>query len=117
MSMSYEELESERQYSEWRLEKLQRCLENDYGIRASWDGLRRVWTTESVTTELDYIEDKSRWFELFGTPERAAKTLRKGQVPDCNVCAVSAPCRTNHYEHCLLYDYNALVEWLKEGVQ
>ena len=26
-----------------------------------------------ITAELDYIEDKSKWFELFGTPEMAAK--------------------------------------------
>lgn len=26
--------------------KLLRCLENDYGIAASWDGLRKIWLTE-----------------------------------------------------------------------
>lgn len=30
------------------LDKLLRCLENDYGITASWDGLRKVWLTEST---------------------------------------------------------------------
>lgn len=28
---------------------------------------------QPVPAELDYIEDKSRWHELFGTPERAAE--------------------------------------------
>ena len=32
-----------------QLDKLLRCLENDYGISASWDGLRKVWTTEAAT--------------------------------------------------------------------
>lgn len=30
---------------------------------------------QPVPAELDYIEDKSRWHMLFGTPERAARTL------------------------------------------
>lgn len=31
-----------------QMDKLLRCLENDYGITASWDGLRKVWRTEST---------------------------------------------------------------------
>lgn len=31
------------------VDKLIRCLENDYGITASWDGLRKVWLTERAT--------------------------------------------------------------------
>ena len=90
------------------LDMLLRCLENDYGIRASWDGLRRVWTTESVTAELDYIEDKSRWFELFGTPERAARTLANNCHRDgCIACAAMG-------FDCGGGNYDALLEWLRE---
>ena len=32
--------------------------------------------------------DKSRWFELFGTPERAARTLAKA----CGECDEDLPC-------------------------
>ena len=31
------------------VDKLIRCLENDYGITASWDGLCKVWLTERAT--------------------------------------------------------------------
>lgn len=31
------------------VDKLIRCLENDYGITARWDGLRKVWLTERAT--------------------------------------------------------------------
>ena len=93
---------------------LLRCLENDYGLRASWDGLRRVWLTESVTAELDYIEDKSRWFELFGMPERAARTLVyvlgcKDSRPwvSCEECPILDGCKTRSG------GYDALLEWLR----
>ena len=43
-----------------------------------------------------YEQDrKSKWFELFGTPERAARTLEDEQL----VCAMQ--------------EYDALLEWLR----
>lgn len=97
------------------LDVLLRCLENDYGIRAKWDGLRRVWLTESVTAELDYIVDKSRWHQLFGTPERAAMTMA-GKCCDCCECIITDECKA---EECLLSinDDEAeakLLGWLRE---
>lgn len=53
---------------------------------------------EAVEIELvDFIrkpDDKSRWSKLFGTPERAARTLEDEQL----VCAMQ--------------EYDALLEWL-----
>lgn len=98
------------------LKKLLRCLENDYGIRASWDGLRRVWLTESVTAELDYIEDKSRWHELFGTPERAAKTawrlLMCHITTKCDECPMGDGCNISTDADCDDGEA-ALFEWLR----
>lgn len=39
LELNVRELEEQR-------DALLRCLENDYGIKASWDGLRKVWFTE-----------------------------------------------------------------------
>lgn len=56
---------------------------------------------------------KNRWFELFGTPKRAARTLCDvvscvEAANDCDACEFSGLCvRTG--------DYDALFEWL-EGV-
>ena len=57
---------------------------------------------------------KSRWFELFGTPERAARTMA-GKCGDCCECVLRGECSL---EYCLLScDGNAyrakLLEWLR----
>ena len=56
-------------------------------------------------------DDRSRWFDLFGTPERAVQTLKL-------MCDLSSTC-----DFCLLSgraenicgngDYDALLEWLR----
>ena len=58
-----------------------------------------------------YEQDrKNRWFELFGTPERAARTLVDSCNDDydygCGGCPVA---RVN----CKCGDYDALLEWLR----
>lgn len=66
--------------------------------------------------ELDHIEDKSRWYELFGTPERAARTLRYGKQPICAGCALLDECDKmpdEEQDTCLLIDHDALLEWLR----
>lgn len=65
---------------------------------------------QPVPAELDYIEDKSRWAELFGTPERAARTMENG-TPLCGWCNLQT-CERNGGE-CSLLDYDALLEWLE----
>ena len=66
---------------------------------------------QPVPAELDYIEDKSRWFELFGTPERAARTLAKacGECSEkfpCSECPLSPIVGSNVYEP-------EILEWLR----
>jgi hypothetical protein len=73
---------------------------------------------QSVPAELDCIEDKSRWYELFGTPERAARTIMGKQLTydlltQCDDC----PYQTDEcYEpsgKCAMDEYNTLLEWLR----
>ena len=56
------------------------------------------------------VNGNSRWAELFGTPERAARTLVDSCNDDydygCGGCPVA---RVN----CKCGDYNALLEWLR----
>ena len=52
---------------------------------------------------------KSRWFQLFGTPEKAARTLENG-APMCDWCDTNA-CEKKGGE-CSLFNYDALLDWL-----
>ena len=57
---------------------------------------------------------KSRWHELFGTPERAARVvvaLNNCRVVGCEECAARGACRNDGCGD----DYDALLEWLKGG--
>ena len=66
---------------------------------------------EAVEIEMvDFIrkpDDKSRWFEMFGTPERAARTL----VDNCEYHHFCEGCPADGKDHDCTYD--ALVEWLR----
>ena len=53
-------------------------------------------------------DDESRWYELFGTPERAAQTL----ADDCPGGACGG-CPGLRAEECGLGDYDVLLEWLR----
>ena len=60
--------------------------------------------------------ERSRYAELFGTPERAARTLYYDKEPTCAGCALMGECeKTPDEEHdtCFLIDYDALLEWLR----
>lgn len=53
---------------------------------------------------------------LFGTPEKAARTLYYDKTPICAGCALLDECdKTPDEEHdtCFLLDYDALLEWLR----
>ena len=52
---------------------------------------------------------KSRWFELFGTPERTARTLQADSM-SCKYCLLGDYCKDGI---CLIDDYDALIEWLR----
>ena len=88
-----------------------------------------------VPAELDYVEDKSRWFELFGTPERAARTLEtvaeslfSSAWSDDNatlsdvMCSLTAHCKEcparglpgrGVSTKCGEVDYDAMLGWLR----
>ena len=93
-------------------DELLRCLENDYDIKASWDGLRKVWLTESADA-VKYGE--TRWYELFGTPERAVASLcdiLTCTKTSCDECCINEICddATHPYDN----DMKAtLLEWLR----
>ena len=64
---------------------------------------------------LDRLRDSgTRYSEMFGTPERAARTLVDSCNDDydygCGGCPVAR-------ENCKCGDYDALLEWLKEDVE
>lgn len=58
-------------------------------------------------------DGKNRWFQLFGTPDRAARTLHSFCEDcfcgDCSTCGVPD---WADYRH----DYDALLEWLRSEV-
>lgn len=72
---------------------------------------------QPVPAELDYIEDKSRWFELFGMPERAAQTLAIGdRHADCSECVIRETCYSSDVG-CLVEEPDMLLEWLESEVR
>lgn len=59
---------------------------------------------------------KSNYERLFGTPERAARTLRKNgkSIPPCYKCLVRDECiNLPEGSECPMDDYDALLEWLR----
>ena len=52
---------------------------------------------------------ETRYEKLFGTPERATRTLFRF-TPTCRDCALRDECEG--MDDCLLSDYDALLEWL-----
>ena len=57
-----------------------------------------------------YEGGETRFEKLFGTPERAAQTL-SGAKGLCNWCDMES-CAGDGGE-CRIYDYDALLEWLR----
>ena len=96
------------------LPKLERdvklVVERDYGTA---DPDKRFVMEQSENNR------ESRWFELFGTPERAARTMKAAS----DACKTTQPC----YPNCPLgaapwchiknrfSDYDTLLEWLRGG--
>lgn len=72
-------------------------------------------TIESLSDKLQGVMG-TRYSELFGTPERAARTavaLNNRRVVSCEDCAARGACR---YDGCG-DDYDALLEWLEGGAE
>ena len=63
--------------------------------------------------ELQGVGGESRYTELFGTPERAVRTLAVGdRHADCGECAIYEACYSSDMG-CLVEEPDALLEWLK----
>ena len=72
-------------------------------------------TIESLSDKLQGVMG-TRYCELFGTPERAARTLYYNKEPICTGCALMDECKKipdEEHDTCLLVDYDALLEWLR----
>ena len=77
------------------------------------DGEQHEFGADSLIGLLESYECASRWHQLFGTPERAARTMA-GKCGDCSECVLVDACGCG--KKCLLsskYDYDALLEWLR----
>lgn len=70
---------------------------------------------DTITSLSDKLQGVmgTRYCELFGTPERAARTLH-GPTLTCNGCALRDGCaKTPEDSNCMIEDYDALLEWLR----
>lgn len=75
---------------------------------------KQVAKCQIAELKADY--DTSRYFELFGTPERTARTLRKNGkcIPACYECLVRDECANlPEGSECPMDDYDVLLEWLR----
>lgn len=81
------ELGSEPPYDE-----LLRCLENDWNISASWDGLRRFWDIE-LTEEGVRLRDA----EPNSLAERTCRTVEDSGLLHCSECGAGAEKRSWAY--------------------
>ena len=88
------------------------------------DGCGEIDMNKVEAVEIEWVDfirkpdDKSRWFELFGTSEKAAQTLMKFSPLSCAYCALYGVCGDDQDKDCLLCDYDALLGWLRgEGDQ
>lgn len=58
-------------------------------------------------------ERNSNYNRLFGTHERAARTLAMFSPLACSYCALYSTCGDDQDKECLLCDCDALLEWLR----
>lgn len=80
-----------------------------------WGGGTAIHAWETGET-YKAVNVHSRWHELFGTPEKAARTLYYDKQPICAGCALLDECNKmpdEEQDTCLLMDYDALLEWLR----
>lgn len=60
----------------------------------------------------------TRYCELFGTPERAARTLHHNGSLFCSECLMLDECaKTQRESKCMILHYDALLEWLEGGAE
>ena len=72
---------------------------------------------QPVPAELDYIEDRSRWFQLFGTPERVVQTMItvRNECEEVGACYPNCPFRDAPACPSSVEprDNDALLDWLE----
>lgn len=80
-------------------------------------GLDCDQATEEITRLRQLKQDGTRWYDLFSTPERAAKTLEEFELDQLNWCHGTDGCEKCPYEFdrygCYLPDGFSMLEWLK----
>ena len=77
-----------------------------------WGGGTVIHTWE-ISETYEAVDSHSRWHQLFGTPERAARTAYDmhecslGMPIECDDCTAEPICKSG------AKDYDALIEWLR----
>ena len=78
--------------------------------RGDFDSVSEAFRWLSQETVGNY----TRYHEMFGTPERAARTLHEAEGWTCPECPIRNQCKANWpYEPCPTNDYDSLLEWLR----
>jgi hypothetical protein len=77
---------------------------------------------QPVPAELDCIEDKSRWFQMFGTPERAVRTIQDKMLTydlltQCDDCPYQTDECFKPSGKCAMDDYDTLLGWLRKETE
>ena len=80
--------------------------------RIIMQGKKQLTAAEQRIAELE-ASNGSRWFELFGTPEKAARTIIKtcDETTECEACPIFRADINALNVNCS--DYDALLEWLR----
>lgn len=92
------------------------------GLRDSLNEVADRWADAQIDAEvyarenmLLKVYNDTRWHELFGTPERAARTLEAipcGNLP-CSKCPMFKPCCCDGVKEDEETFYDVLLEWLR----
>lgn len=77
-----------------------------------WGGGKVIHAWEA-DAEYKAVDTKSRWYDIFGTPERAARTMR-GFCEQCR-CGDCATCGVPEWAD-YSRDYDEVLEWLNQEV-
>lgn len=72
------------------------------------DGEEHEFNADSLIQLLESYEGATRYHELFGTPEKAARTLESYcfNTPSCTDCSIG--CKGRSFQ-----DYDNIIEWLR----
>lgn len=120
MSMLSTQVDRLRKYAE-RLRQLangavNQCFPARQDLYESAAEMREAADTiESLRDRLQAIQGvggESRYTALFGTPERAARTLTHNALSTCDECVLIDICDIGMPATCMVSDCDALLDWL-----